>query len=92
MNIVRYNSDMLRKNHPNRKPLGVCPSPEAVKAFRAAQGLTQAECAALVHVTLRAWQFYESGGRKMPAAYWELLQIKFFEGGNFANVDKGRKS
>ena len=63
-------------NHPNRKLLGAFPSAEAVKAFRAAQNLTQSDCAALVHVTLRSWQMYEAGDRRMPAGLWELANIK----------------
>ena len=68
--------ETLLPNHPNRKPSGAFPSADAVKAFRATQNLTQADCAALVHVTLRAWQMYEAGDRRMPPAYWELVNIK----------------
>lgn len=63
-------------NHPNRKPLGASPSADAVKDFRAANNLTQVDCAALVHVTCRAWQMYEAGDRRMPAGLWELINIK----------------
>lgn len=37
---------------------------------------TQKEAAALVHVSLRAWQLWEAGQRKMPTASWELCVIK----------------
>jgi putative transcriptional regulator len=63
-------------NHPNRKPIGAFPSAEAVKTFRAAQKLTQSDCAALVHVTTRVWQMYEAGDRRMAAGLWELINIK----------------
>ena len=39
-------------------------------------GLTQSEAASLVHVQLRAWQWWESGQRKMPVGLWELFLIK----------------
>jgi DNA-binding transcriptional regulator YiaG len=38
--------------------------------------MTQQEAADSVHVTLRAWQMWEAGQRKMPAAAWELYVIK----------------
>jgi hypothetical protein len=39
-------------------------------------GITQQETADSVHVTLRAWQMWEAGQRKMPAGIWELCVIK----------------
>jgi len=38
--------------------------------------MTQQEAADSVHVTLRAWQMWEAGQRKMPAGIWELCVIK----------------
>jgi putative transcriptional regulator len=52
------------------------PSPERIKSARLALGYTQKEAAALVHVSLRAWQMWEAGDRKMPPAVWELCVIK----------------
>lgn len=52
------------------------PSPEKIRKLRASQELTQQEAADSVHVTLRAWQLWEAGQRKMPAATWELCVIK----------------
>ena len=52
------------------------PKPEALVELRAAYGYTQAEAAELCRVTLRAWQWWEAGQRRMPAANWELLLIK----------------
>lgn len=52
------------------------PSPEQIKSARLALGYTQKEAAALVHVSLRAWQMWEAGDRKMPPAVWELCVIK----------------
>jgi DNA-binding XRE family transcriptional regulator len=52
------------------------PTPKLIKSARLAMGYTQKEAAALVHVSLRAWQLWEAGDRKMPAAAWELCVIK----------------
>lgn len=52
------------------------PRPEAVKEFRMANDLTQEQSAKLVHGSVRAWQQWESGDRKMPPAVWELYWIK----------------
>ena len=52
------------------------PPIDEVKALRNFFGLTQSEAAALVHVQLRAWQWWESGQRKMPVGLWELFLIK----------------
>jgi len=52
------------------------PSPQKIRTLRASLRLTQQEAAASVHVTLRAWQLWEAGQRKMAAATWELFVIK----------------
>jgi DNA (cytosine-5)-methyltransferase 1 len=52
------------------------PEPEKIKALRERFGLTQSEAATQVHVKLRAWQWWESGNRKMPIGLWELFLIK----------------
>jgi len=66
-------------NHPNRSRAGRAarnPAPAEIVAARAAAGLTQAECAALLHTTLRSWAQWEYGERKMHPAFWELFNIK----------------
>jgi DNA-binding transcriptional regulator YiaG len=52
------------------------PSPDAIKAARKAAGLSQSSAAALIYCTLRGWQEWEAGNRKMHPAFWELWQIK----------------
>ena len=52
------------------------PDPHRLKTVRKALGYTQKEAAAMAHVSLRAWQLWESGGRKMPPGLWELCVIK----------------
>lgn len=41
-------------------------------------GITQAqrECAVLLHTSLRSWQQWERGERKMHPAFFELIKIK----------------
>ena len=52
------------------------PSPADIREARHRAGLTQSQAAGLVGVKLRAWQYWEAGGRGMPASAWELFQIK----------------
>lgn len=52
------------------------PSAAQIKTTRKALGYTQKEAAELVHVSLRAWQLWEAGDRKMPPSVWELFVIK----------------
>ena len=55
------------------------PTPEKIKAARIAERLTQPQAAALVHVSKKTWQNWESTTnehRKMPICAWELFLIK----------------
>lgn len=49
------------------------PAPEDIRAWRRARNLSAREAGALVGVTLRAWQMYESGERRMRPALWRML-------------------
>lgn len=53
------------------------PSPKRAQIAkgRAAAGLTHAQAGAIVYVSERAWQDYESGKRNMPADRWEYWQL-----------------
>lgn len=51
-------------------------TPTQIKSYRLRLGLTQAQAADLVHVSLRTWQQWESGHRKMHQAFAELFEIK----------------
>lgn len=66
-------------NHPNRgksrNPFGN-PTPEQIAAARENAGLTQTEAAVKVRGTLRAWQDWEGGQRRMHPGLWELFRIK----------------
>ncbi len=52
------------------------PTPEEIQIIRIKANIDKETAADLCGVTLRAWQFWESGKRKMPSATWELLLIK----------------
>lgn len=52
------------------------PDKEQIRAAREAAGLTQTAAAALIHCTLRGWQEWEAGNRRMHPAFWELWLIK----------------
>jgi DNA-binding transcriptional regulator YiaG len=68
--------------HPNRNKRNpgpaANPDPAAIREARSAAGLTQTEAAHLVYCTLRAWQDWESGARRMHPAFWELWHIKLY--------------
>ena len=59
-----------------KRELPVAPSPDAIRAARAAAGHTQTEAAELVHSTLRRWQEWEAGDHRMHPGLWELYRIK----------------
>jgi putative transcriptional regulator len=65
-------------NHPNRGPKGPSsnPAPANIRSAREAAGLTQTQAAELVHGTLRTWQQWEAGDRRMHAGLWELFRLK----------------
>jgi len=69
-------------SHPNRGPKGPSanPAPEAIRAAREAAGLTQTQAGELIHGTLRTWQDWEAGHRRMHPGLWELFGIKVREG------------
>lgn len=52
------------------------PAPGEITATRQQAGLTQTQAAALLHTSLRAWQQWEHGDRRMHPAMWELFRIK----------------
>ena len=65
-------------NHPNRGPQGPFsnPDPSEIRAAREAAELTQTEAADLVRASLRAWQQWEAGDRRMHPGLWELFRLK----------------
>lgn len=52
------------------------PTPAEVRAAREAAGLSQTSAAALIYCTLRGWQEWEAGNRRMHPAFWELFRLK----------------
>lgn len=67
-------------NHPNRSRSGSStarnPKPTEIRAARERAGLTQTEAGTLIHASLRAWQQWESGERRMHPAMFELFRLK----------------
>lgn len=57
------------------------PTPQAIRSAREAAGLTQTAAGRLVHSSLRAWQQWEAGARRMHPGLWELFCIKTAQGG-----------
>ena len=51
------------------------PTAQDIKSARARAGMTLAQSAALVGVSVRAWQYWESGQRAMPASALKLFNI-----------------
>lgn len=52
------------------------PTPAAIRAARAAAGLTQTQAAALIYCTLRGWQDWEGGKRAMHPVFFEFFLQK----------------
>lgn len=52
------------------------PTPDAVRSARQTAGLSQGEAAALLYKSLRVWQMWEAGDRRMDPAFWELFCLK----------------
>jgi len=64
--------------HPNRGPKGPSsnPTPAEIRAARESAELSQTAAGALVHTTVRTWQQWEAGDRRMHPAFWELFRLK----------------
>ncbi len=65
-------------SHPNRGQRGPNsnPTPTEVRAAREAAGLTQPQAAEVVRGSMRAWQEWEAGNRRMHPGLWELFTLK----------------
>ena len=66
-------------NHPNRsleKIHASNPTPLEIRVKRLELDLTQTEAAKIVYSSLRAWQQWENGERRMHPGLWELFVIK----------------
>ena len=74
---------MTLTNHPNRGTKNPAksspcrsPAPAEILALRTTLGLTQQACADMVCFTARAWQYAESGERRMHPGIWQLFGLK----------------
>jgi len=67
-------------NHPNRSKrnpsLEANPTPAQIVAARQAAELTQAAAAAKIGGSVRAWEKWEAGERRMHPGLFELFLIK----------------
>lgn len=67
-------------NHPNRSKrqpnAARNPSPDEIREAREAAKLSQTAAADLIYCSLRAWQDWEGGQRRMHPAMWELWRLK----------------
>lgn len=52
------------------------PLPAKIRAARKGAKLTQTQAAALVSCSMRAFQEWEAGNRRMPGGLWELFLLK----------------
>ena len=64
--------------HPNRSAGQPArnPTPAEIRALRESAGLTQTGAAELVHGTMRAWQDWEAGARRMHPGLWALFRLR----------------
>lgn len=70
-------SDMA--NHPNRSRSGdegANPTPDEIRDARMAASLSQSQAAALIDGTMRGWQGYEAGERRMHPGLWRLFRAR----------------
>lgn len=56
------------------------PSPERIRSLRTEARLTQVQAGILTESSVRAWQDWEYGRRKMSKATWLMFRIKLFRG------------
>jgi putative transcriptional regulator len=52
------------------------PFPHQIRALRQSLRITQTEAAQAIMVSLRAFQQWEGGQRKMPEGMWLLLKLR----------------
>jgi putative transcriptional regulator len=67
-------------SHPNRSKKNTSaarnPTTAVIRQAREAAKLTQTQAAELIYCTLRGWQDWESGARRMHPAFFELFRMK----------------
>jgi len=77
---MRILQEVAITNHPNRSKANRGgarnPTPAEVLAAREKAGLTQTEAGELIYGTLRTWQDWESGERRMHPQMFEAFLLK----------------
>jgi len=66
------------------------PTPAQVRAQREHAGWDKRTAAAAVMVSLRAWQAWEAGTRKMPPSTWLLFRLMAGTTDRTYNTPRGR--
>jgi putative transcriptional regulator len=65
-----------RRNNISTSTTATPPEPDVIRAARNTAGLTQTEAGDVVHASLRTWQQWEAGDRKMHPGLFELFKLK----------------
>jgi len=67
---------MPHANRSKNRTAASNPTPAQIVAAREKAKLTQTAAADVIRGSLRAWQDYEGGQRRMHPGLWELFRIK----------------
>ena len=67
---------MIPKQSQRKSTPGRVPTPAEIRTARTAAGLTQTAAGAIIYSSLRAWQNWEAGVRRMHPQMWESWQAK----------------
>ena len=78
-------------NHPGRKPGSAHPDPELIRETRGGVCQTQAQAAAVVHATVRTWQDWEAGRRRMPLVAWQVYLLRHCQPGEMLRPAQWRQ-
>ena len=75
---LAYSGSFFNKEikHMSKRTTAPRPTAAQILAARTAAGLTQTEAAALILSTLRTWQDWEAGARRMHPGLYQLFAIK----------------
>ena len=76
MDSLDATHSLNRRNNISTSINAMPPVPDDIRAARTAAGLTQTKAGDLVHASLRTWQQWEAGDRKMHPGLFELFKLK----------------
>lgn len=61
---------------PQFPPKAASPEPDEIRASREVAGHSQSQAARTAYATLRSWQAWEAGERRMPRANFVLYKLR----------------